>query len=128
MLCLNPQRIVMVAIHNHGQRYGIDRTMSLVSYVLSVEVGSSRKISFHPSIMYEVQSTKWFGDRNRSGIFGVSSHECLNYTATSRDERTRDGVQIMQEYLTKYLIKSGCLCGDGSAEKNWYIMENLSYL
>eukprot|EP00980_Cylindrotheca_fusiformis_P025765 scaffold14577_cov118-Cylindrotheca_fusiformis.AAC.1 len=36
------------------------------------------------------------------GVFGVSSHEYLNYAQSNRDEWAREGEELVQEYLEKY--------------------------
>eukprot|EP00980_Cylindrotheca_fusiformis_P000327 scaffold78_cov96-Cylindrotheca_fusiformis.AAC.6 len=36
------------------------------------------------------------------GVFGVSSHEYLNYAQSNRDEWAREGEHLVQEYLEKY--------------------------
>ena len=36
------------------------------------------------------------------GVFGVSSHEYLNYATANRDEWEREGEKIVQGYLAKY--------------------------
>eukprot|EP00980_Cylindrotheca_fusiformis_P000322 scaffold78_cov96-Cylindrotheca_fusiformis.AAC.1 len=36
------------------------------------------------------------------GVFGVSSHEYLNYAQGNRDEWAREGEELVQEYLEKY--------------------------
>ena len=36
------------------------------------------------------------------GVFGVSSHEYLNYAQMNRDEWEREGESIVQGYLEKY--------------------------
>eukprot|EP00980_Cylindrotheca_fusiformis_P020869 scaffold7879_cov143-Cylindrotheca_fusiformis.AAC.1 len=36
------------------------------------------------------------------GVFGVSSHEYLNYAQSNRDEWAREGEGIVKEYLAKY--------------------------
>ena len=36
------------------------------------------------------------------GVFGVSSHEYLNYAMSNRDEWVRDGEKVVMEYIEKY--------------------------
>ena len=36
------------------------------------------------------------------GVFGVSSHEYLNYAQSNREEWVREGENIVREYLEKY--------------------------
>ena len=36
------------------------------------------------------------------GVFGVSSHEYLNYALANRDEWSRKGAKIVEAYLEKY--------------------------
>ena len=36
------------------------------------------------------------------GVFGVSSHEFLNYAKANREEWVREGEQIVQEYIKKF--------------------------
>mmetsp|Transcript_12228 Transcript_12228/g.29141 ORF Transcript_12228/g.29141 Transcript_12228/m.29141 type:complete len:99 (+) Transcript_12228:59-355(+) len=36
------------------------------------------------------------------GVFGVSSHEYLNYATANRDEWIREGESLVQEYLSMY--------------------------
>ena len=36
------------------------------------------------------------------GVFGVSSHEYLNYAQANREEWVRDGEAIVKEYVQKY--------------------------
>eukprot|EP00980_Cylindrotheca_fusiformis_P003255 scaffold735_cov116-Cylindrotheca_fusiformis.AAC.25 len=36
------------------------------------------------------------------GVFGVSSHEYLNYAQSNRDEWAREGERLVKEYLVKY--------------------------
>ena len=38
------------------------------------------------------------------GVFGVSSHEYLNYAKANREEWVREGEQIVQGYLEKYQL------------------------
>eukprot|EP00980_Cylindrotheca_fusiformis_P014075 scaffold3678_cov66-Cylindrotheca_fusiformis.AAC.1 len=35
------------------------------------------------------------------GVFGVSSHEYLNYAQSNRDEWVREGERLVKEYLAK---------------------------
>ena len=36
------------------------------------------------------------------GVFGVSSHEYLNYAKSNREEWAREGQQIVEGYLAKF--------------------------
>lgn len=36
------------------------------------------------------------------GVFGVSSHEYMNYAKANREEWAREGEKIVQEYLNKF--------------------------
>eukprot|EP00980_Cylindrotheca_fusiformis_P019595 scaffold6796_cov103-Cylindrotheca_fusiformis.AAC.4 len=36
------------------------------------------------------------------GVFGVSSHEYLNYAASNRAEWAREGEKLVQQYVAKY--------------------------
>eukprot|EP00980_Cylindrotheca_fusiformis_P024869 scaffold12634_cov112-Cylindrotheca_fusiformis.AAC.3 len=36
------------------------------------------------------------------GVFGVSSHEYLNYAQSNRDEWAREGKRLVKEYLVRY--------------------------
>ena len=36
------------------------------------------------------------------GVFGVSSHEYLNYAKANREEWVREGEQIVHEYIKKF--------------------------
>ena len=61
------------------------------------------------------------------GVFGVSSHEYLNYAKANREEWVREGESIVQEFLQKYHDRSGRSCRELPAVSSHDIEENVGW-
>jgi hypothetical protein len=60
------------------------------------------------------------------GVFGVSSHEYLNYAIANREEWERDGEQIVKEYQEKYEAMQEEIRDEATGEYYGYSSDDMS--